>query len=197
MTTPYEDLGVPPTASKETIKRAYRKKAQKAHPDKGGNEAEFKKLATSYALLSDDAARKRFDETGSTAPEPPDILLGELAGMLCRILDNADHAGSVDVIELMRKDLARNKQAVLLQKATVDRAIRKMNDAKSRLKVADGHPNDLGGVLEVVALGLANSLKAADAQVDRITRLTERLKDYSYRADYATQANPFGMFRYA
>ena len=97
----------------------------------------------------------------------------------------------------MRKDLARNKQAVLLQKATVDRAIRKMNDARSRLKVAEGHPNDLGGVLEVVALGLANSLKAADAQVDRITRLTERLKDYSYRADYAPQASPFGMFRYA
>ena len=40
----YETLGVNHTTQPDEIKKAYKKLASKHHPDKGGDEAEFKKI---------------------------------------------------------------------------------------------------------------------------------------------------------
>lgn len=65
----YKVLGVNKNASKEEIKKAYRKMAMKYHPDhaKGdkGSEEKFKKISEAYAVLSDDEKRKQYDTFGS------------------------------------------------------------------------------------------------------------------------------------
>jgi DnaJ-class molecular chaperone len=48
---PYKVLGIGPGASKEEIKRAYRKQATKLHPDKGGTSEAFAQLHDSYEYL--------------------------------------------------------------------------------------------------------------------------------------------------
>lgn len=48
----YETLGLQPGATQEEIKKAYRKMAQKHHPDKGGDEAKFKEIKTAYEELT-------------------------------------------------------------------------------------------------------------------------------------------------
>ena len=53
MTDHYNILGVDRNASQEEIKKAYRKLAQKHHPDKGGDAEMFKKISASYDTLSD------------------------------------------------------------------------------------------------------------------------------------------------
>ncbi|WP_394833281.1 DnaJ domain-containing protein [Pendulispora rubella] len=64
----YTVLGVPKGADTDTIKKAYRKLAQKLHPDKNpGNkqiEARFKAVNNAYNVLSDDSKRKLYDEFG-------------------------------------------------------------------------------------------------------------------------------------
>jgi molecular chaperone DnaJ len=64
----YEVLGVSKSASKEEIKKAYRKQAIKYHPDKnpGNHEAEekFKEAAEAYEVLSNDEKRSRYDRFG-------------------------------------------------------------------------------------------------------------------------------------
>jgi curved DNA-binding protein len=68
----YQILGVNRNATPEEIKKAYRKLAQKYHPDKAkGNkkeaEAQFKKISEAYAVLSNVDKRKEYDEFGSQA----------------------------------------------------------------------------------------------------------------------------------
>jgi curved DNA-binding protein CbpA len=50
----YDILGVQRTATDEEIKSAFRKLAQKYHPDKkGGDEAKFKEVSEAYSVLGD------------------------------------------------------------------------------------------------------------------------------------------------
>ena len=46
----YDILGIKRTATEKEIKRAYREKAMKIHPDRGGCTEEFKKLAEAYEV---------------------------------------------------------------------------------------------------------------------------------------------------
>jgi curved DNA-binding protein len=66
----YKILGVNKNASKEDIKKSYRKLAMKYHPDhtKGNKSAEekFKKISEAYAVLSDEEKRKQYDTFGAT-----------------------------------------------------------------------------------------------------------------------------------
>ena len=60
----YKALGVARNATKEDIKKAYRKLAHQYHPDKGGDEARFKEINEAYQILSDDRKRAEFDQFG-------------------------------------------------------------------------------------------------------------------------------------
>ncbi|MCL5030488.1 MAG: molecular chaperone DnaJ [Bacteroidetes bacterium] len=64
----YEVLGVAKNASKEDMKKAYRKLAMQFHPDRNpdNKEAEdkFKEAAEAYEILSDDDKRGKYDRFG-------------------------------------------------------------------------------------------------------------------------------------
>lgn len=63
----YDILGVTKSASEDDIKKAFRKLAQKYHPDKkGGDEAKFKEVSEAYAVLSDQKKRAEYDTYGKT-----------------------------------------------------------------------------------------------------------------------------------
>jgi molecular chaperone DnaJ len=70
----YEILGVPRSASRDDIKKAYRKLALQYHPDRnpGNKEAEekFKEAAEAYEVLGDEDKRQRYDRFGHEGMRP-------------------------------------------------------------------------------------------------------------------------------
>ena len=58
----YDVLGVSRNASDKEIKTAFRKLAQKYHPDAGGDEQKFKEISEAYETLSDEKKRKEYDQ---------------------------------------------------------------------------------------------------------------------------------------
>jgi len=64
----YKILGIERNATKEEIKKAFRKAAQIHHPDKGGDEKKFKEIGEAYAVLSDEKKKAQYDQFGSADP---------------------------------------------------------------------------------------------------------------------------------
>ncbi len=61
----YKTLGVEKNASKDDIKKAFRRLAHKYHPDKSGGDTEkFKEVNEAYQVLSDETKRAHYDRFG-------------------------------------------------------------------------------------------------------------------------------------
>ncbi|MGM0419498.1 MAG: molecular chaperone DnaJ [Bacillota bacterium] len=64
----YDILGVDKDASQDEIKKAYRKKAKKYHPDRNPDDPDasekFKEISEAYGILSDEDKRARYDQYG-------------------------------------------------------------------------------------------------------------------------------------
>ena len=80
----YEVLGLTKAASQEDIKKAYRQKAKKYHPDVNKddeNAAEkFKEVAEAYEILSDSQKKAAYDQFGHDAFDPNRMGAGGFGG---------------------------------------------------------------------------------------------------------------------
>jgi len=92
----YEVLGLSKDASKDEIKKAYRKLAMKYHPDKNPDDKEaeekFKEVAEAYAVLGDDEKRQKYDRFGHAAESMGGMGGGDPFGF-----------GGIDLSEALRQ----------------------------------------------------------------------------------------------
>lgn len=66
----YEVLGVPPTATTEDVRAAYRRLCRQTHPDAGGNSTLFHLVARAHDTLSDPIRRAEYDDSLRQPMEP-------------------------------------------------------------------------------------------------------------------------------
>jgi len=83
----YDILGVKATASAAEIKKAFRLKALKEHPDKGGDKEKYQALQNAYEILADDDKKAIYDQYGQAGlenqggmPSGHDDLFSQLFG---------------------------------------------------------------------------------------------------------------------
>jgi DnaJ family protein A protein 2 len=60
----YETLEVDKNATDKEIKKAFRRLSRQHHPDKGGDEHQFKEINAAYEILSDPEKRELYDKYG-------------------------------------------------------------------------------------------------------------------------------------
>jgi curved DNA-binding protein CbpA len=107
----YAVLGVPPHASTEDIRRAYRELALRWHPDRSGKDTTFifQKLSMAYEVLADPDARTAYDRArtsveavSSSGRRAPGILMSRLSATLpVLIATGAARLAEPGVIELI------------------------------------------------------------------------------------------------
>ena len=199
---PYSALGVPRGADKAEIKKAYRAKAKRTHPDAGGTVEQFGELQRCYDLLVDDTRRAHYDRTGEFQGREPDNAQANLLEMVSTLLDlvmqDAGQRGEMssitftDVIGKMTRKArdfelkSEQFQAHLRDGIKINRKL--MNRFKRKKKSSE--PN----LMEMVIAGRVASMEGAiTAEQDKLKKMREVIRflgEYEFDVERAAQAPP-------
>lgn len=191
----YSDLGISPDATHEEIKKAYRKKANKSHPDKGGDAEEFHAIQKAYDVLSDAKSRAHYDQTGAIA-EPisrADRVIAQLIEGFTQLVEeigqqrekgNLDQGdldlGNIDLIRAMRIKISHTVAANDANRKKTERVIKQMDKAKTRLKKRKnkGGENILVRALQTKLDQHRAGLRAIMDQIEDLNMMSRILDDY-------------------
>ena len=181
--THYDTLGVPKTASRDDIKRAYRRKSKAAHPDRGGDHREMVAVNRAYDTLSDPEKRSRYDQTGEDgAPgkSQDDMARDAVMQVFAAMAEQAsDYDNVVDMVERMLK---ANLDKIKGDIATAAKRVTKLERSAKRLK-CKGERNFLGLLLaDQIVKGKAG-IENAQTGVAVIERAREMLSDFTWKTD--------------
>lgn len=130
--THYETLGVMPDAPPAEIKRAYRKKAEKAHPDKkGGNQEEMIAVNHAFDVLGDPKRRLLYDATGQDKQRPEDE---QIRSLLVQAFSAALQKDAPSILIAAREFLEGTKGQMAGNKQEAARIIKGLQKRRAKIK---------------------------------------------------------------
>jgi curved DNA-binding protein CbpA len=177
----YETLGVPRDADQDTIKKAYRKKAMKKHPDRGGSEDEFYPIQRAYSVLSDQNARKRYDETGQDQETADDVVSAQLGQLFLALVEKHD-VEYTNIVQEMKRILRETMRECDIRISEQERAIAKKRKAIKRITRKKGE-NILAAVLQHKITEHERNIRKCEQEKEIGTRMLEMVDEYDYQAD--------------
>ncbi len=194
---PYQELGVRRDATPEQVKHAYRKRVQKAHPDKGGTKEKFHAIQKSYDILSDAERRKRYDQTGDdTAPaaDPRELAMAELASIFLTLVDSqdADHSNLIEMVKQpVEHGIAERKGRIVQLK----NAIEKRERALKRVSRKTAGNNVFARFLAADIASRHQAIAKLEVECERGQMMLGMLAEYEYKADVMTPNQMFAQFQ--
>ncbi len=175
---PYQVLEVARDASEDAIRRAFRRAAAEAHPDReGGSNERMTDVNMAYRILSDPELRANFDTTGALQADSVEVNARDLIiGMVKSVIRNSDP--SVDLIAVLRGGVAKQREGLLEARR---QTTHELTDVRLRLLRLKG---PMGNFIECVFLQEIERGEALLAKYEQDERMQEKalemLKDYSY-----------------
>src|SRR6185437_11643312 len=170
-------------ASRDEIRKAYRRKAKTSHPDSGGSVEQFSALATAHEVLSDDRRREKYDTTGeieTAKPNNVDVSAIEVIAQKLGLIIHAEQdVTSMDVDALIeqaiREDIAGRQANIAGQRRAIERVARLRARAKRK---SDGD-NMIARVLDWHERATADLIRKNEETVTSMERALEILEGYS------------------
>ena len=194
----YEILGIGRDATKEEIKKAYRKLALKYHPDHnpGNQEAEekFKEVNMAYEVLSDPGKKKEYDETGNYDGEDNvrKAAIDHLRSMMAQAVKQDNEMSRISSFgNLYESDntlMKKIMRALVKQKADTNssivearKTIKHLEEEKKKVRMKDNAKHSFN-IFESTVDVLINNSKAyvaqAEGQLEMLNIATELASDY-------------------
>jgi DnaJ-class molecular chaperone len=185
----YDTLGVPKDADSETIKRAYKKKAQKAHPDRGGTQDEFRAVAKAYGILSSPERRRRYDQTGEDGQiDEHAAMMNQIAGLVLQIIEQANDIATTDVLKVARQHIEGEIGRIGDERMRMGKKQLKLQRAAKRLKRKSAGESVLEAMVGAEAARLTTNMEIAKGRVAQLQRMQRLLDDYKYEVDPPSRA---------
>ena len=177
----YDTLGVTRDADNATIKKAYRKKAQISHPDKGGKPEEFHAVRKAYGILSDEDKRARYDETGDDGEQlsTEEIAYQKLSAMIISIIDSVDIERE-NVFDLIRAFINKQINESALEINRLKLSIKKREKAIKRIKRKGKGENIITMLLQRDITGIEGRIKAKENAIADDKLLLDLAANYEH-----------------
>jgi curved DNA-binding protein CbpA len=188
----YEILGVKVDATDAQIKRAFRKRAKRAHPDMGGDPEKFREINHAYEVLSDPERRQRYNETGQggnpAAADAHQKNIGILSGIILQAVQQ--NPLGCNPIEATRQ-IITNRIAQIRDTAGKDIEIanRLRHMAENVLRNREGE-NLISSVLENQANGGQEHAAKLTQEADALGEVLKMLDDYRWKPDGENRTRP-------
>lgn len=197
----YEILGLPRDADDAAIKRAYRARAKKAHPDHGGSTEQFGELALAYDVLRDQRRRQEYDRTGHVDPKAADNSHVAVLQLVTQALEDAiakamamdsEAPLSKNILELAKSKLRRDQaeaQKIAREQKKNARLARRAAEKFSRNK----GENQIAAIFINKAEKFEAAAGNAEGAVDLMRSGLALLADYSFAPD-APHSTPSAFY---
>jgi curved DNA-binding protein CbpA len=172
----YGVLGVGKDADSQQIKRAYKKLASKAHPDKPGGSAEaMMALNQAHDVLSDPERRRRYDQDGDTTVlrSEEETARNNVVSLLNGLVnDSLEDPG--DLIDRLRQRIAANTNQLEAQ----------LQERRAKIASLEKRRNRLNGpFVQDIVNGLVMNAQTGITTLERSLRIDalmlKLLEEYS------------------
>ena len=197
MSTLYEDLGVSKEASKEEIRKAYKSKANKCHPDKkGGCTESFKSLVKAYTILHDPKLRDQYDRTGNPDVKSGESLVMSTLATIFLALINQEAKG--DLIQMAKVSILKNTEHLkdkrcdlVKEKAKIENKLGRITTSKP-FNLFDNLLNDKIKEVSASLDQMKEAVNCNDLMLDILVTYRDEKPDIEKPVQYTTSAQGWG-----
>lgn len=181
----YETIGVHETATAEEIKKAYRERSKKLHPDANdGDDKGFARLAKAYEVLSNPERRKKYDDTGiDTENNEVEQVNSIIAGLTLAFLEHAPSVKTESLTDFIKKQakeqLNNAKSAITKSEKEIERA----ENAKNRVVRKELGHNLILSVFENKISEARTAIARHNEAILLFGKVLEEIESYSYLVD--------------
>lgn len=191
----YAVLGIARDATGVEVRKAYRKASKKAHPDGGGSEREFHRVAQALSVLSDPKRRKVYDETGKIEDAPVDNEQSEILGLVSALMNavfaECDQTGAqwhcVDMVQRMLRAADHRLAEAEKHRASLQDIIGRQKKLLKRFVPKKGRVNQMENLLNGNIVFLEGQRQTILRQMDRLRKAKELVQQYRFEPDNAPQ----------
>jgi DnaJ-class molecular chaperone len=178
----YQTLGISKDATKDEIKKAYRKLSKTMHPDVGGDEESFDELKQAYDVLMDDNLRKLYDETGTIGKvvDRHNMFMSFISSKAVYALENFSDDPFFNLIDFLKGDLKDNIEK---GRFTIIDVGTKKNTLQNKLKNIQnkkGGENLIAKVIELKVNEYSNHIEQIKSTIKDLEYCMDRINEYSY-----------------